>query len=95
MLCRFSLLPFRYCFEIATLLSALEFLLLQQGEEIKNSGMKSFLKNLVSHMSPGEMKGIEIRFNLSLLGQAHHNLQAGHYSTYFVLDNCRVMTFHE
>ena len=38
---------FRYCFEIASLLGAIEFLIIQQGEEIKNSGMKSFLKNLV------------------------------------------------
>ena len=39
---------FRYCFEIATLFGAIEFLFIQQGEEIKNSGMKSFLKNLVN-----------------------------------------------
>ena len=33
---------------MATLLSATEFLFIQQGEEIKNSGMASFVKNLVS-----------------------------------------------
>ena len=36
----------RYCFEIATLLACLEFLIVQQGEEIKNSGIRSFCRNL-------------------------------------------------
>merc|ERR550539_103423 len=36
----------RYCFEIAALLGSIEFLFIQQGEEIKNSGMRSFCKNL-------------------------------------------------
>ena len=41
-------LYFRYCFEIAALLGSIEFLFIQQGEEIKNSGINSFCKNLVS-----------------------------------------------
>lgn len=40
-------LSFRYCFEVATILSTLEYVLVQQGEEIKNSGIDSFYRNLV------------------------------------------------
>lgn len=36
----------RYCFEIATLLATLEYMIIQQAEEIKNSGINSFLRNL-------------------------------------------------
>ncbi|CAB4069140.1 TRPV6 [Lepeophtheirus salmonis] len=35
----------RYCFEISTILVSLMFLIVQQGEEIKNSGINSFFKN--------------------------------------------------
>ena len=38
----------RYCFEISTILGCLAFLVIQQGEEIKNSGMQSFYRNLVT-----------------------------------------------
>ena len=38
----------RYCFEIATLLGTLEYTVIQQGEEIKNAGISSFYKNLVT-----------------------------------------------
>ncbi len=37
----------RYCFEIATILGCLAWLGIQQGEEIKNAGMRSFYRNLV------------------------------------------------
>ena len=36
----------RYCFEVATLLGVFAYLLIQQGEEIKNSGSTSFIRNL-------------------------------------------------
>ena len=38
----------RYCFEVGTLLSTLAFMLFQLGEEIKNAGLMSFWRNLVS-----------------------------------------------
>jgi len=37
----------RYCFGIAAILGTLEYVFVQQGEEIKNSGVRSFFKNLV------------------------------------------------
>ena len=37
----------RYCFEVATLLGVLSFMVFQLGEEIKNAGLNSFWKNLV------------------------------------------------
>lgn len=36
----------RYFFEAATLVSVLGFMVLQLGEELKNAGLISFLKNL-------------------------------------------------
>jgi len=39
---------FRYCFEIATVLGGISFIFIEQGEEIKNSGIGSFWRNLVS-----------------------------------------------
>ena len=36
----------RYCFEVATIFGCLAYLIIQQGEEIKNSGLNSFFKNL-------------------------------------------------
>ena len=38
----------RYIFEIASLLGTLEFFLIQNGEELKNAGMNSYFKSLVS-----------------------------------------------
>ena len=38
----------RYSFEIATILGCLAWLIIQQGEEIKNAGLQSFWRNLVS-----------------------------------------------
>ena len=38
----------RYCFELSTILGCLAYLIVQQGEEIKNSGVTSFYRNLVS-----------------------------------------------
>ena len=38
----------RYCFEIGTLLSVFAFMLFQLGEELKNAGLNSFWKNLVT-----------------------------------------------
>ena len=37
----------RYCFEVATIISVLTFLLFQLGGEIKNAGVSSFWRNLV------------------------------------------------
>ena len=37
----------RYCFEVATLLGVVSFMVFQLGEEIKNAGLNSFWKNLV------------------------------------------------
>jgi transient receptor potential cation channel subfamily V protein 6 len=39
----------RYCFEVATIIGCLAYLIIQQGEEIKNSGIKSFYRNLVCY----------------------------------------------
>jgi len=36
----------RYCFELSTILGCLAYLIVQQGEEIKNSGVTSFYRNL-------------------------------------------------
>ena len=38
----------RYCFEVGTLLSVFAFMVCQLGEELKNAGVKSFWKNLVT-----------------------------------------------
>ena len=38
----------RYCFEIGTLLSVFAFMVFQLGEELKNAGLNSFWKNLVT-----------------------------------------------
>ena len=38
----------RYCFEIGTLLSVFAFMVFQLGEELKNAGLTSFWKNLVT-----------------------------------------------
>ena len=38
----------RYIFEIASILGTLEFFLIQNGEELKNAGMNSYFKSLVS-----------------------------------------------
>lgn len=38
----------RYCFEIGTILNVLCYLGLQQGDEIRNQGLISFLKQLVN-----------------------------------------------
>ena len=40
--------PDRYCFEIGTLLSVFAFMAFQLGEELKNAGLNSFWKNLVT-----------------------------------------------
>lgn len=37
----------RYCFELGTIGGVLHYLIFQQGEEIKNQGLISFLKQLV------------------------------------------------
>lgn len=37
----------RYCSEIATLIGVLSYVLIQQGDEIKNQGMSAYLKQLV------------------------------------------------
>ena len=37
--------------QLATILGCLEFLILQQGEEIKNSGMASFYRNLKGNVA--------------------------------------------
>eukprot|EP00090_Calanus_glacialis_P029441 TRINITY_DN47253_c0_g1_i1.p1 TRINITY_DN47253_c0_g1~~TRINITY_DN47253_c0_g1_i1.p1 ORF type:complete len:251 (-),score=41.01 TRINITY_DN47253_c0_g1_i1:3-755(-) len=54
----------RYCFEVATLLGVVSFMVFQLGEEIKNAGLKSFWKNLKS--SPPKM--IFVVSNLLILG---------------------------
>ncbi len=36
----------RYCFEIATFLGTMEYFFVQQGEELKNAGLDSFVRNL-------------------------------------------------
>ena len=38
----------RYCFEAACILGCLAYLIIQQGEELKNSGINSFYRNMVS-----------------------------------------------
>lgn len=38
----------RYCSEIATLIGVLSYVLIQQGDEIKNQGMAAYLKQLVT-----------------------------------------------
>lgn len=38
----------RYCSEIATLIGVLSYVIIQQGDEIKNQGMAAYLKQLVS-----------------------------------------------
>ena len=40
--------PFRYSFEGSTIVSVLTFLVFQLGGEIKNAGISSFWRNLVS-----------------------------------------------
>lgn len=37
----------RYCSEVATLIGVLSYVLIQQGDEIKNQGMAAYLKQLV------------------------------------------------
>lgn len=39
----------RYCSEIATLIGVLSYVLVQQGDEIKNQGMAAYLKQLVNY----------------------------------------------
>lgn len=39
----------RYCSEIATLIGVLSYVIVQQGDEIKNQGMAAYLKQLVSY----------------------------------------------
>lgn len=38
----------RYVFEVATIMGVLSYVILQQGDEVKNQGMAAFLKQLVS-----------------------------------------------
>lgn len=37
----------RYVFEIATIVGVLSYVILQQGDEVKNQGLAAFLKQLV------------------------------------------------
>lgn len=39
----------RYSFEIGTVIGVLSYIIIQQGGEIKNQGLFSFLKQLVSY----------------------------------------------
>lgn len=39
----------RYCFEIGTILGVMSYLVFQQGDEIRNQGLVSFIKQLVTN----------------------------------------------
>lgn len=61
----------RYCSEIATLIGVLSYVIVQQGDEIKNQGMAAYLKQLVNHHT--------LIFNLDNIYQsyAYHNCHIG------------------
>jgi len=48
----------RYCFELGTLVNIFAYLFIQQGGEIKNQGLFSFLKQLVSSYCISSIKEV-------------------------------------
>lgn len=63
---------FRYICECNTILGVLSFVLIQQGDELKNQGIKAFMKSLVNDM-PKEFFKFVLKFFLKMnFRKIHH-----------------------